>query len=256
MDIPIYVTASIIGVSGFAALGVPTVLARATRAADLRPWTTATIGAALGSSLVATTLVAIDGAYRPTDGEVIPGIGVALVLALAGLGIAVATLPRFRAVLAHPDLQSSLLALQVWRIEGLAFLVLMALGQLPALFAVPAGLGDLAIGLSAPLMARNLHRRGLAIAWNVFGLADLALAILLGVTASPGPTQLFFTTPTAAAMTAFPMALIPTFLVPLSIGLHLISLRFLLSTEPRARARARQQLQRPQSRRRDRSEPG
>jgi uncharacterized oxidoreductase len=34
-------------------------------------------------------------------------------------------------------------------------------------------------------------------------------------------------------MTAFPIALIPTFLVPLSIGLHLVSLRFLLSASPR-----------------------
>jgi hypothetical protein len=233
MDIPIYVTASIIVVSGFAAVAVPTVLARGTRALQMRPWSTASIGLALAGWLVATTFLAINGAYRPAPGEVVPGIGIALVLALAGLGFAVAALPPLRAVLAHPHLQPSLLALQVWRIEGLVFLILMALGQLPALFAVPAGLGDLAVGLSAPLMARNLHRRGLAIAWNLFGLADLALAISLGVTASPGPTKLFFTTPTAAAMTAFPMALIPTFLVPLSIGLHLVSLRFLLSAEPR-----------------------
>jgi hypothetical protein len=231
MNIPIYVTASTIVACAFAVLAVPTVLARAMRAAHVRTWNTATIGLALGGWSVASLLLAMSGAYLPKQGEVVPAIGIALVLALAGLGLLVAAWPALRGVLVHPRAQSGLLALQVWRLEGLVFLVLMALGQLPALFAAPAGIGDLAIGLSAPFMARNLHRRGLAIAWNLFGLADLALAISLGVTASPGPTQLFFTTPTAAAMTAFPMALIPTFLVPLSIGLHLVSLRFLLSTE-------------------------
>jgi hypothetical protein len=46
--------------------------------------------------------------------------------------------------------QPGLVALQVWRVEGLVFLVLAALGELPWLFAIPAGLGDLAIGLSHP----------------------------------------------------------------------------------------------------------
>jgi hypothetical protein len=233
MDIPIYVTASVLAASAFAVVALPTTLARATGAARLRPWTAAAIGLALGVWLVATAILAMRGAYRPAAGEVAPAVGVVLVLALAGLSLAVAALPRFRAVLADPGAQSGLLALQVWRIEGLAFLILLALGQLPALFALPAGVGDLAIGLSAPLVARNLHRRGLAVAWNLFGLADLAVAVSLGVATSPGPTQLFVTAPTAEALTAFPLALIPTFLVPLSIGLHLVSLRFLLAAEPR-----------------------
>jgi uncharacterized membrane protein len=42
---------------------------------------------------------------------------------------------------------------------------------------------------------------------------------------NPGPVQLFRTTPSAVLITEFPMALIPTFVVPLSMVLHVLSLR-------------------------------
>jgi hypothetical protein len=42
------------------------------------------------------------------------------------------------------------------RVAGVAFLLYMALGHLPALFALPAGLGDIAAGIAAPLVARKL----------------------------------------------------------------------------------------------------
>ena len=38
----------------------------------------------------------------------------------------------------------------------MVFLLTMALGHLPALFALPAGLGDIAAGIAAPLVARRL----------------------------------------------------------------------------------------------------
>jgi hypothetical protein len=76
-------------------------------------------------------------------------------------------------------------------------------------------------------MARNLHRRKVAVGWHVFGLMDLVLAIVLGAITTPGAAHLVATTPSAAAMTAFPMAVVPAFLVPLSIALHLLSLRYL-----------------------------
>jgi hypothetical protein len=44
------------------------------------------------------------------------------------------------------------------------------------------------------------------------------------VTTNPGPAQLFHTTPTAEIMTRFPMALVPTYLVPLAFVLHIVSL--------------------------------
>jgi hypothetical protein len=44
-------------------------------------------------------------------------------------------------------------AVQAWRAGGLGFLALYAHGVLPGVFAWPAGLGDIAIGVTAPWVA-------------------------------------------------------------------------------------------------------
>ena len=67
-----------------------------------------------------------------------------------------------------------------------------------------------------------------AILFNVLGLTDLIVAVTLGVTTNPGPAQLFLTTPPSTMLTQFPLALVPTFLVPLAATLHVNSLRQLL----------------------------
>ena len=100
-------------------------------------------------------------------------------------------------------------------------------GQVPALWAWPAGVGDIIVGAAAPWVASGLDAPGgrrRAIIFNLFGVADLIVAVGLGITTNPGPVQLFHTTPTAALMTRFPMALVPTFLVPLAFMLHIVSL--------------------------------
>src|SRR5512133_1835713 len=66
----------------------------------------------------------------------------------------------------------------------------MAQGALPAAFAWPAAVGDMATGLAAPFVAWELARgrgRRLAVGFNVFGLADLIDAATLGVPARAGP---------------------------------------------------------------------
>jgi hypothetical protein len=96
---------------------------------------------------VAATL-ATTGAFQTAVGGV-PTIVLALIIPVAlGLGAVWLIEPVGRAF-AMRDLQPLLIAMQSYRIFGLGFIVLMALGQLPAIFAIPAGLGDLAIGLTA-----------------------------------------------------------------------------------------------------------
>ncbi len=57
--------------------------------------------------------------------------------------------------------------IQAWRVIGLVFLVLMSFGLLPGAFAVPAGWGDVAVGVSAPFVARWLAVRGAGrIGWS------------------------------------------------------------------------------------------
>ena len=114
---------------------------------------------------------------------------------------------------------------------GIVFLILMVRGKVPALWALPAGIGDVLVAVTAPWVARDVETpRGTrrAIIWNLFGMADLVVAVGLGIMTSPGPTQVFPTVPTTELMTHFPLALVPSFLVPLAFALHVISLWQLL----------------------------
>jgi hypothetical protein len=110
---------------------------------------------------------------------------------------------------------------QSWRIMGFVFVLLEARGGPPAIFALPAGYGDMAIGATATLVAWRLadpgHRNGF-ILWQLLGIADLVTAVSLGTTAR----LLDPTGPSMIAMTILPLSLVPTFLVPLFTMLHVI----------------------------------
>ena len=120
-------------------------------------------------------------------------------------------------------------AVQGWRIGGFAFLALYAYGVLPGAFAWPAGLGDMAIGVTAPWMMTLLRRNPAFAAgkvfrvWNVFGILDLALAVGIGAlgsflsTGAPGEIS-------TRPMGDWPLILIPAFFVPLFVMLHAAAL--------------------------------
>jgi hypothetical protein len=125
--------------------------------------------------------------------------------------------------------QRFLIGIQVYRALGFIFLVLYASGKLPGLFAWPAGLGDIAIGLLAPVIAFAYTRApensgGLVRSWNLLGILDLVIAVSMGFITSPSLFQPITVEPNSELMTVLPMVLIPVFLVPLSIVLHITSL--------------------------------
>lgn len=112
--------------------------------------------------------------------------------------------------------QSWLIGLQVYRILGYVFLVLWAAGRAPAIFALPGGIGDAVTGILALPVAlyvqwRKPYWRIAGYAWNLFGLADFAIALSIA----------FFV---ASPRLRYPVIMIPTFMVPLSIILHSLSL--------------------------------
>jgi hypothetical protein len=119
--------------------------------------------------------------------------------------------------------------IQAWRWAGLGFLSLYAYKVLPAVFALPAGLGDMAIGVTAPWIILGLVRqpgfaaRGTFIRWNVLGISDLLIAVSIGAvsalfaTGAPGEIS-------TAPMATLPLLLIPAFLVPLFLMLHTAAL--------------------------------
>jgi hypothetical protein len=165
------------------------------------------------------------GAFQVVLLGKIPSItGVAIPLTAGILAIWLA--PPVRRLLAtEPGTPVALIALQSYRVVGGAFLVLLALHQVPAAFAIPAGVGDILIGVGAwpAAMALRSGRRSRAVAWNVLGILDLVVAVILGVAVSP----LVHLLPTTQVLTEMPVALVPTFMVPLGILLHVASLRSL-----------------------------
>jgi hypothetical protein len=160
-----------------------------------------------------------------------PFLGIAVALPLAAGFVLFALSPVLRRALsAIPG--PWLIAVQGGRVLGGLFLVLLALNKLPARFALPAGIGDVLVGLAAPLVAyalatRRQGARPLALAFNVAGILDLAIAVTMGFTSAPGPQRVFFGGPSTALMALMPMTLIPIFLVPLAILVHAASLRAL-----------------------------
>jgi hypothetical protein len=230
MDVPAYVTGIMVATTLAVVLAATVVLRSARVRSAGRARVYVPVGVTLFAWLVTTAALAAAGLYWPTPTGV-PAVPVAFIIGLSGAWAATMLLPPLRALIDASAIQPSLIALQVWRVVGVVFLMLLWRGQLPPLFALPAGLGDIAAGLAAPFVARRLQRPGgtpFAVAWNVFGLLDLIVAIGLGATTNVGPVQIFYTDPSSAVMTAFPMALVPTFLVPLSMMLHFLSLRYLL----------------------------
>jgi len=125
--------------------------------------------------------------------------------------------------------QEWLVAVQLYRTLGVIFLILFASGKLPGPFAWPAGVGDIAVGLLAPVVGFAYARAprdaaGLVRAWNVFGILDLVVAVTTGFMTATSALQPIHVEPNSDLMTVLPMVLIPVFLVPLSIVLHLASL--------------------------------
>ena len=164
--------------------------------------------------------------------------------AVGGIGTALALIgafPALRRSLAAASLPA-LVGVQFYRVLGLQFVILAAMGQLPGRFAQPAGWGDVAIGLAAPLVALALARgtpnaRAAGLTWNLLGLLDLFVAVGMGTGMLPLLTGARL--PAAAAMGVYPLILVPTFAVPVAVLLHLVALRRLRHTRRPVASRTR-----------------
>ena len=226
-DLPSYVWALVLA----GTIGVPAatcaVLYRGAVAAGVghRAATAVTVTSAvvLGGWLVVSSLLAAADVYRQDPGEIVPWFPVVIAGVLITLLLAT-RIPLVSRILADPGAAARLTIPHTLRVVGVLFLIVMAQGHLPAALALPAGLGDIAIGVAAPFVARRLARdtgRTGAVRFNVLGILDLIvagsigflLAGLGGVTASTEPLLLL------------PLALIPTVTVPLALTLHIVSLR-------------------------------
>jgi hypothetical protein len=179
--------------------------------------------AVLGGWFTASAVIAGHGWYHARLGHGVPWMPVA-VIGFFGALLVLRRIPVVARALAAPGVESRLELPHSFRaIEGTAFLILMGLGHLPALFALPAGVGDIAAGIAAPLVAARLASGGgrRAALWHsAFGMTDLIVALTLGTLTG---FQLVNVTPSGSMISELPVALIPTAAVPLLFALHVTS---------------------------------
>src|SRR5215216_5376951 len=136
-------------------------------------------------------------------------------------GIQMKAVDNYSKQIQYNKITSLLIAVQMYRIGGIAFLWGMTQGLLDPAFAIPAGVGDILIGLTAIPFAIFLWKgyswsKYSLVVWSVLGIADLVNAVTLGRITTPD-----FRTST---MATFPWILVPTVGVPLGLALHGITL--------------------------------
>ena len=188
---------------------------------------TLVVAVVLGMWLALVFLLGASGAFvRPPGTLPLPILVGAMAPVIAFL-VGLWRLREFRDFVLAIDPRLAL-GIQAWRFAGLGFLALYTHRVLPGLFAWPAGLGDIAIGISAPwlilaLIGRPRFAAGKTfVVWNVLGIFDLIVAVGTGALSSAlalGSSEV-----TTAPMAQLPLVLVPAYFVPLFIMLHLAAL--------------------------------
>lgn len=182
----------------------------------------------LGIWFLAALLV---GATGRLAGSELPPPAFALLITIV-LVMGVWLVPGLRQPVQHLG-PGTLVAFHLCRLPiGAYFLLLAHRGELPDAFALPAGWGDIVVGLAAiPVLMFCLpaftggDRMGF-LAWNALGLLDILLVLgngmrLLG--REPGMAEPF---------TRLPLAILPLFVVPIVISTHLWLFAWLPSRRP------------------------
>ena len=179
---------------------------------------------ALTLVVLAWSIFAFGAVKYGFDREFFPGFVRPLVYLFlaAGLGYA------FRWALVGKGLsQHMLIGPHLFRLGGLVFVLEHWRGNLPGVFAHPAGWGDLLVGiiaLAVLIRYRNqeIPNGAVKLVFTV-GITDFVSAFFFGITSSATPLQLFaFDQPNQVLL--YPTGLIPLFLVPYAVIFHILSI--------------------------------
>ena len=156
----------------------------------------------------------------------VPPIAITVVVPVTGFLAAYFLSARFREFVFAQDVRT-LTMMQLWRVIGFTFLTLYSFGILPGLFAWPAGVGDVAVGVAALFAVHGIDRDAnyvttpSFVGFHVIGLLDFVVAfITVGLVAGAYPS-LISGGLTSAAMDVWPLNIFPSFGVPIFIILHL-----------------------------------
>jgi hypothetical protein len=184
------------------------------------------IGVVLFGWLLLALFLGWQGVFRSALNQQVPYIALAIGLPIPVGVLLIRGSKEVREIIAAVP-QSQLVAFQFYRVLGVTFLVLYAAGQLPGIFAIPAGCGDVMVGLSALMVGARVARSDNdqpVTLWNWLGISDLVIALTTGFLSSPSRFQIFSLDAPNVLIGSFPLVMIPIFAVPLSIVLHLASL--------------------------------
>lgn len=182
---------------------------------------------ALAAWLAIVLMLAASGAFLGAPGKPPLAVFAAAVVPVILFAAAMRASQAFRASALALDVRL-IVTMQAWRYAGFGFIALYVSHVLPGLFAWPAGLGDMAIGIVAPLWMATLIKNPQAVAsarfklWNVLGIVDFVIAFTTATICAMTITDPG--TPSIAPMGQLPLVLIPAFMVPLFVMLHIVAL--------------------------------
>ena len=162
--------------------------------------------------------VGLSGVFYRAPAPVIPGTLWTLVIVILLLFW---RSEGFRQWVYRVDLRP-LVLFHLTRFVGIWFLVLYSRGRLPYAFAVPGGWGDILAASGALLVTLvflplRSRRDWWAVAiWNLLGLVDILMVVFTGARLALADID------SMVELTAFPLNLLPLFIVPLIISTHVL----------------------------------
>lgn len=172
----------------------------------------------LGIWLVFSLVVSVSGIFERVTAIVLP---IAVWSPVFAIMLVFWQSADFRQWIYQADLRY-LILYHLTRFVGIWFLVLYKRGELPYAFAVPGGWGDIAVAVSALVVAflfvpvRSRLGWWVVVAWNTFGLIDILMVVSTAARLALADLN------SMAALIRFPLSLLPLFIVPLIIASHLI----------------------------------
>src|SRR5919204_6176347 len=146
-----YIVTGMVAIITVALLGLRRALRRATWPEKDQAKAFWSVSSLLVGWFVLVVATSLAGWYRPPSGRP-PTIQYGLLTPIVVGVLLFRTWPLLRRTLAIVP-NTWIVGLQFYRALGVIFLVLYAGGHLPGLFALPAGLGDILVGVLAPVAA-------------------------------------------------------------------------------------------------------
>jgi hypothetical protein len=168
------------------------------------------------------------GAFVGQAGALPLALLISFVVPLGVFLVGYQTIRPLRDFILSADLRI-VVGMQAWRWAGFGFLTLYTYRVLPGIFAWPAGVGDMLVGITAVTVLASLLRNPTFagtkrfVLWNLLGILDLAVAVSIGALV-PLLAPNWYGTVTTSPMAQLPLVLIPAFLVPTFLMLHLTAL--------------------------------